>query len=75
VATVPQAALEKVGADNEESYIFMETAVDFFKHKHAYIECIPMEKELAFDAPMYFSKVCVWGWGALLVCPRVCRCA
>lgn len=51
-------ALEKVGGDNEESYIFMESAVDYHKHKHAYIECVPMEKELAFDAPMYFSKVC-----------------
>jgi hypothetical protein len=59
-------ALEKVGSDNEESYVFMETAVDFHRHKHTYIDCVPMEKELAFDAPMYFSKVrvvvAVGGW-------------
>ena len=49
--------LPRICVCQEESYIFMETAVNFHQHRHTYIECIPMEKEIAMDAPLFFSKV------------------
>jgi hypothetical protein len=57
-----------------ESYLFMETAINFHLHRHTYLECVPMEKDAALDAPLYFNKVrltpgrvLVMAHGALLV--------
>jgi hypothetical protein len=36
--------------------IFLETAMHRDKRRHAIIEAVPMERELALDAPLYFRK-------------------
>eukprot|EP00123_Amoebidium_parasiticum_P014035 comp22290_c0_seq1/m.33049 comp22290_c0_seq1/g.33049 ORF comp22290_c0_seq1/g.33049 comp22290_c0_seq1/m.33049 type:complete len:737 (-) comp22290_c0_seq1:175-2385(-) len=36
--------------------IFMETAMGLSRHPHAYIEVIPLDRELGEMAPMYFKK-------------------
>ena len=36
--------------------LFLETAMQFGKKRHARIDVIPMDKEEAMDAPLYFRK-------------------
>ena len=48
--------LQRMYADNGLEAVFMETARQFKKQRHTMVECIPLPKELAEDAPFYFSK-------------------
>ena len=36
--------------------LFLETAMHFGKNRHTRIDVVPMDKEVAMDAPLYFRK-------------------
>ena len=40
-----------------EDVLFMETSIKRHRQRHAVIDVIPMDKEVAADAPIYFQKV------------------
>lgn len=48
--------LQKMFSANGLEAVFMETAFRFKKQYHTYLECIPLPKKLAEDAPFYFTK-------------------
>lgn len=48
--------LTRMFEDMGKDTVFMETAVAFRHHPHAYLECIPVPKEVGDMAPMYFKK-------------------
>jgi hypothetical protein len=45
-------------ATQGQGVVFMETSMNFHKHRHAYIECVPLDKEPYDDCALYFQKVC-----------------
>jgi len=36
--------------------MFMETALDLGRKRHAIIDCIPVPREVDLDAPLYFKQ-------------------
>ena len=48
--------LQRMFFDNDLEAVFIETAIRFKKQYHTYIECIPLPKDIAEDAPFYFQK-------------------
>lgn len=51
-----KGALCKMFQARGEDAIFLETAVFLDKKRHTRIDVIPMEKDIAFDAPLFFRK-------------------
>jgi diadenosine tetraphosphate (Ap4A) HIT family hydrolase len=51
-----KAALASMYAARGEDAVFLETATQFGKRRHTRIDVVPMDKELAFDAPLFFRK-------------------
>lgn len=46
-------------AKQEKDLIFLETVMSLARQKrHCLVECIPLPKEVAKQAPLYFKKVC-----------------
>lgn len=68
----------------EKDLVFLETVMGLAQQRrHCLIECLPLPREVATDAPLYFKKV-IDNWHAaskyiciavlmlsLLLCPRV----
>jgi len=42
--------------EEDRGVVFLEVAMDPKKQRHTYIECIPLPRDLAMDAPIYFKK-------------------
>ncbi len=38
-----------------QGVVFMEIVLDLKKQRHTFLECIPLEKQLAKQAPLYFK--------------------
>lgn len=52
-----KAALHAFYSSRDEDVIFMETAMhNVAGRKHCVIDVIPMDKEIAYDAPIYYKK-------------------
>jgi diadenosine tetraphosphate (Ap4A) HIT family hydrolase len=51
-----KAALHAMYAAKGEDVLFLETAMNFGRRRHARVDVVPMDKEIAFDAPLYFRK-------------------
>jgi hypothetical protein len=52
-----KAALHGMYAAEGEDVLFLETAVHLgARRRHARIDVVPMDKEIAFDAPLFFRK-------------------
>lgn len=46
-------------AKQEKDLVFLETVISLARQKrHCLVECIPLPKEVAKQAPLYFKKVC-----------------
>lgn len=48
--------LQRMFADSGKEPIFIETAMWLKKQHHTFVECIPLPRELAEEAPLYFRK-------------------
>jgi len=48
--------LAKMFAQQKQSLVFTETVLDPHKQYHTVIECYPLPKTVATDAPLYFKK-------------------
>jgi hypothetical protein len=42
--------------EQEKDCVFFETAMDFGRMPHAFVECVPLPRAQAANAPMYFKK-------------------
>ena len=51
-----QKYLQRMFNDMKLEAVFIETSIISKKQPHAYLECIPLPKKLAIDAPLYFRK-------------------
>eukprot|EP01134_Creolimax_fragrantissima_P002608 CFRG2608T1 len=59
--------LTKMYNAKEMDCVFMETAMNFKRHRHAVLECVPMDREVGEIAPMCFRKAMnesMSEWGA-----------
>lgn len=54
-----KAALHRMYTAQGRSCIFLETAYQFQRNRHAIIDVLPMDKEAVMDAPLFFSKAIV----------------
>lgn len=48
--------LQRMFADAGKEPIFIETAMRLKKQRHTFVECIPLPRELAEEAPLFFRK-------------------
>lgn len=51
-----QLCLVRMFASLDHGVVFMETATGIDRHRHMVIECVPLERELFLDAPIFFQK-------------------
>eukprot|EP00741_Cyanophora_paradoxa_P004323 tig00000792_g4197.t1 len=49
-------ALERMFDEQRKVPVFMETCFNFGRMPHTFIECVPLPRKLANDAPMYFKQ-------------------
>lgn len=48
-------------AEQDREVIFLETVMGLAQqHRHCLVECIPLPREIAKQAPLYFKKVCIF---------------
>lgn len=53
-------------AEQEKDVVFLETVMDLAKQqRHCLVECIPLPRDIAKEAPLYFKKV-------IFVVPLIC---
>jgi diadenosine tetraphosphate (Ap4A) HIT family hydrolase len=54
-----KAALQDMYVSQGEDALFLETSMHHGRRRHTRVDVIPMDKELAFDAPLYFKQAIV----------------
>lgn len=52
-----KSAVVFVVANQGKGVVFMETAMAFHQHRHAFIECVPLDKDVYDDCALFFHKV------------------
>ncbi|CAK4338561.1 unnamed protein product [Aphanomyces euteiches] len=51
-----KAALEAMAQSQKQSVLFVEHTHDASKRRHSFITCVPVAREVAADAPLYFKQ-------------------
>lgn len=60
--------------ESGKSVLFLETVTSTGnRRQHTAIECVPVPRSVALDAPLYFKQVCLYV--CMSLCLSMCECA